>query len=265
MILPQHILGSTDLKVSTIGLGTTKLGRNTDVKYPNSFELPTDKEVLNLLSLSQDLNINLIDTAPAYGEAEQRLGKLLQGQRQRWIIVGKAGEDYENQQSTYNFTKEHIIKSIQQSLKRLKTDYIDLLLIHSNGDDENIINNYDIFGTLSLAKQQGLIRYYGMSSKTVAGGILTLQNSDAAMVMYNPINTEELPVITAAHEMRKGILVKKALASGHIDKINNTNPVQTAMDFILNEPGVSSVVMGTINPLHLKANVQCALNALNSI
>lgn len=264
MILPQRILGSTELKVSAVGLGTTKLGRNTDVKYPHSFELPDDKQALDLLAMTQDLNINLIDTAPAYGEAEQRLGKLLQGQRQRWIIVGKAGEDYENQESIYNFTKEHIIKSIQRSLKHLRTDYIDLLLIHSNGDDENIINNYDVFGTLALAKKQGLIRYYGMSTKTVAGGILALKNSDAAMVMYNPINTEELPVIRAAQEMQKGILIKKALASGHIDKIGNENPVQTAMDFIFKEPGVSSVVLGTINPQHLKANVQCVLNSLNT-
>jgi len=177
--------------------------------------------------------------------------------------MGKAGEDYDNQESSYNFTKEHIIDSIQRSLKRLRTDYIDLLLIHSDGDDENIINNYDVFGTLSLAKKQGLIRYYGMSTKTVAGGLLTLKHSDAAMIMYNPINTEELPVITAAHEMRKGILIKKALASGHINKINSSNPVQTAMDFIFKEPGISSVILGTINPQHLKTNVQCVLNSFN--
>jgi aryl-alcohol dehydrogenase-like predicted oxidoreductase len=262
MTLPHRLLGSTELKVSAVGLGTTKLGRNTDVKYPHSFEIPDDKQVLNLLAMAQDLNINLIDTAPAYGTAEERLGKLLQGQRQKWVIVGKSGENYDNQKSSYNFTKEHILESIKRSLQRLRTDYIDLLLIHSDGDDVNIINNYDVFGTLDLAKKQGLIRYSGMSTKTVAGGLLTLQYSDAAMVMYNPLNTEELPVITAAHEMHKGILVKKALVSGHIDKINNQNPVQTAMDFIYKEPGVSSVILGTINPQHLKTNVQCAARSL---
>lgn len=262
MILPQRILGSTELKVSAVGLGTTKLGRNTNVKYPHNFEIPDNKQVLNLLAMAQDLNINLIDTAPSYGIAENRLGQLLQGQRQKWIIIGKAGEDYENQQSSYNFTKEHILESIKCSLKRLRTDYIDMLLIHSDGDDENIINNYDVFGTLSLAKKQGLIRYYGMSTKTVAGGLLTLKHSDAAMIMYNPINIEELPVITAAHEMRKGILIKKSLASGHIDKINNENPVQAAMDFIFKEPGVGSVIFGTINQQHLKTNTQCVSNVL---
>ena len=59
MILPHRQLGSTDLFVSAIGLGTVKLGRNTDVKYPHSFMLPDDKEAANLLSVAKDLNINL--------------------------------------------------------------------------------------------------------------------------------------------------------------------------------------------------------------
>lgn len=262
MMLPQRPLGSTELNVSAIGLGTVKLGRNTDIKYPHAFALPDDKQAANLLALAKDLNINTLDTAPAYGDSEERLGKLLQGQRQQWIIVGKAGEEYVGQQSKYDFTREHIFKSIHRSLKRLKTDYIDLLLIHSDGNDLDIINNYDVFNTLAMAKQQGLIRYTGMSTKTVAGGILTIQNSDVAMVTYNPVNTDELEVISTAKNLKKGILIKKALVSGHIDQIDHTKPVQHAMDFIFKEPGVSSVILGTINPQHLASNVQCAINAL---
>lgn len=261
MILPQRKLGATDLEVSVLGLGTVKLGRNTDVKYPSSFELPDDKQAANLLAMAQDLNINLIDTAPAYGDSEVRLGKLLKGQRQKWVIVGKAGEEYENQQSTYNFTPEHIMHSIKRSLQRLQTDYIDALLIHSNGDDVDIINNFDVFNTLAKAKQEGLIRYYGMSTKTVDGGILTLQNSDIAMVTYNPTTVEELPVIEYAEQNNKGILIKKAFASGHLNKIAGEDPVQKAMDFIFAQPGVSSIILGTINMTHLLENAKCALNA----
>lgn len=262
MILPKRLLGSTTLNVSAVGLGTVKLGRNTDVKYPKPFAIPDDKQAADLLAFAKDLNINMLDTAPAYGTSEERLGKLLSGQRHDWIIVGKAGEEYENQQSQHNFTKDHILKSIQRSLKRLNTDYIDLLLIHSDGNDETIIKQHDIFNTLAVAKQQGLIRYAGMSTKTVAGGILAIQNSDVAMVTYNPINTEKLPVITAAQQSNKGILIKKGLASGHIDKLHPNNPVQAAMNFIFQQPGVSSIILGTINPRHLENNVQCATNAL---
>ncbi len=262
MNLSHRKLGSTDLNVSAIGLGTTKLGRNTDVKYPESFSLPDDKQVRDLLSIARDLNINLIDTAPAYGNSEERLGKLLSGQRQEWVIVSKAGEDYVDQRSVHDFTPSSIILSIQNSLRKLKTDYIDLLLIHSDGSDEEVIQKYDVFNTLQQAKKQGLIRYYGMSTKTVAGGLLTLQYSDVAMVTYNPVTTEELPVITEAHKLNKGILIKKGLASGHLQKLADANPVQTAMDFIFKQPGVGSVVVGTINQQHLRDNVECAIAAL---
>ena len=204
----------------------------------------------------------MLDTAPAYGDSELRLGKLLKGQRQQWIIVGKAGEEYEQMQSKHNFTQDYIIKSIQRSLKRLNTDYIDLLLIHSDGNDEEIINQHEIFNTLAIAKQQGLIRYAGMSTKTVNGGILAIHHADVAMVTYNPITTEELPVIKEAHKINKGILIKKGLVSGNLDQIDATDPIQVAMNFIFQEPGVNSLILGTINPKHLENNVQCAINAL---
>ncbi len=113
-------LGSTSLSVSRVGLGTVKFGRNQQVKYPADFVLPTDQALQELLSLAKDLGINLLDTAPAYGLSEERLGKLLTGQRQDWIICSKAGEDFSENQSHYNFTPSHIKKSVERSLQRFK-------------------------------------------------------------------------------------------------------------------------------------------------
>ena len=62
--------------------------------------------------------------------------------------------------------------------------------------------------------------------------------------------------------MQKGVLLKKVLASGHIDKLATTNPIQNTFDFVYKHPGVTSVVVGTINPTHLKENIQCAYNAI---
>jgi len=128
-------------------------------------------------------------------------------------------------------------------------------LIHSDGNDEQIINQYEVFNTLEKAKQQGYIRAYGMSTKTVSGGLQTVQHADVAMVTYNPTNTEELPVIQKAHELGKGIFIKKAFASGHL--------VPGAIEFILKQPGISSVVLGTINPEHLRSNVTVALQQVS--
>ena len=70
-------LGQTGLELSPIGLGTVKIGRNTDLKYPSGFELPSDHEIIELLRLASQLGINCLDTAPAYGTSEKRLGAVL--------------------------------------------------------------------------------------------------------------------------------------------------------------------------------------------
>ena len=146
--LNQTLLGNTNILVSKLGLGTVKFGRNTGVNYSTQFNIPDDKTIKKLLSTAKELNINLLDTAPAYGSSEERLGTLLQNERHQWIICSKVGEEFNNNQSSFNFTKEYIISCLHRTLKRLNTDYLDLLLIHSDGQDEEIINTYQVFDTL---------------------------------------------------------------------------------------------------------------------
>lgn len=97
-------LGSTGLLVSPLGLGTVKLGRDQGVKYPSGFRIPDDTEAAALLDQARALGINLIDTAPAYGRSEERLGPLLAGQRDAWVIVSKVGEEFEDGQSRFDFS-----------------------------------------------------------------------------------------------------------------------------------------------------------------
>lgn len=255
--MQQKMLGNTGIAVSTIGLGTVKFGRNQAVKYPQAFEIPDDQHLIQLLQAARDLGINLIDTAPAYGNSEERLGTLLAGSRNEWVIVSKVGEEFVNGNSIYDFTPEYAEKSIKQSLKRLNTDYIDVVLVHSDGNDVYNIQHFGILHFLSELKKQGLIRAFGMSTKTVEGGILALEQSDAVMVTYNLIETTEQPVIAKAFELNKGVLIKKALASGHVQKISGTDPVKASLQFILQEPGVSSIILGTLSLTHLAHNVAC--------
>jgi len=265
--LLKRELGNTGLHISPIGLGTVKLGRDKGVKYPQGFTIPDDKEAANLLALAQDLGINLIDTAPAYGNSEDRLGPLLKGQRDNWLICSKVGEEFDNQsgESSFNFTPEHVRFSVERSLQRLDTDYIDMLLVHSDGNDVDIIQRYGILELLNELKAEGKIRATGMSTKTVEGGLLALQKSDCAMVTYNLAHTEEKPVIDYAAENRKGILLKKALASGHICNEQHADPVQASFDFIFAHPGVTAAIVGTINPEHLQANLLAVNRALDSL
>ncbi len=253
--LPKRALGGTGIEVSVLGLGTVKIGRNQRVKYPSAFDLPDDKSLLDLLALTKDLGVNLLDTAPAYGTSEERLGKLL-SDRKNWVICSKAGEEFEGGQSSFAFDSQSVRNSVERSLKRLRTDYLDIVLIHSDGNDLDILNDTDCVETLELLKQEGLIRSIGLSAKTVEGGLLALQRLDLAMVTYNSENIDEGRVIEYAAEHSKGILIKKALNSGHLSVAENG--VQSALDFVLGKPGVSSAIVGTINSAHLRSNVEAA-------
>jgi aryl-alcohol dehydrogenase-like predicted oxidoreductase len=264
ILLTLRKIAGTDLMVSPIGLGTVKLGRDRGVKYPESFTIPDDRSARGLLDLSRDLGINLLDTAPAYGRSEERLGPLLQGQRDHWLICSKVGEEFNNQtgQSHFDFTPEHVRLSIERSLQRLQTDVIDILLVHSDGNDIEIIQRYGILEQLELLKAEGKIRAAGMSTKTVAGGIEALKRSDIAMVTYNLDYQDELAVIDYALAEEKGILIKKALASGSLNQRPGIDSVRASFDQVLGHQGVSSAIIGTINPEHLRANVEAASAAM---
>lgn len=248
-------LGDTGILVSPYGLGTTKFGRNEGVKYPTAFDLPEESELAELLGVAKDLGVNVIDTAPAYGLSEERLGRLLAGQRDDWVIVGKVGEEFEGGVSSHNFTAEHFDMSVERSLKRLGTDYIDVLMIHSDGNDVDILDNDSLIATMQGFKARGLVRAIGASTKTAEGGIKALELMDVVMASYNPDYTDELPVLDYAAAHNKGVILKKVLSSGH-----NTD-TEEAFRFALSHDGVSSAVVGTINPEHLKANVESILRA----
>ena len=257
-------LGSTGLSVSPLGLGTVKLGRDQGVKYPNGFTIPDDREARLLLDQARELGINLIDTAPAYGRSEERLGPLLRGQRDAWVIVSKVGEEFDDGVSHFDFSAAHTRRSVERSLTRLETDCIDLVLVHSDGNDLRILEQEGVYQTLATLKQEGKIRGFGLSGKTVEGGLKALQQGDCAMVTYNLNEQGERPVLDYAAEHGKAILVKKALASGHVCLSPGVDPVRASFELLFGHPGVSSAIVGTINPVHLAHNVAVVAKILST-
>ncbi len=257
-MLPKRALGNTGMEVSILGLGTVKLGRNQGVKYPRSFKIPDDKAAAALITQAKDGGINLIDTAPAYGNSEQRLGKLLKGQRQDWLICTKVGEEFINGESQFDFTPEHTRSSVERSLRHLQTDVLDIVLIHSDGSDIEILQKHGTLSVLDDLKKEGKIRATGMSSKTVEGGLLAAKLGDVVMITWNLQHNDEIPVANFCHQHGKGVLIKKALASGHSTQSslqNDHDPIKQCFKMIFAHPGVSSAIVGTINPLHLSANI----------
>lgn len=261
-MLTKKQLGQTDLFISPLSLGTVKFGRTEQVRYPDQFKLPDDVTMADLIYLARDGGINCLDTAPAYGASEERLGEFFKKNpiRSDFIVSSKVGEQFQQGQSHFDFSPQAITLSIERSLKKLNTDYLDFIFIHSDGNDLAILNA-ELLGALFSMKKQGKIRYLGMSSKTVEGGLSALSHCDALMLTHNINYTEELSVIQKAHELKKGVFIKKGLGSGHLIK---TRTLREILLFLFKEPGISSVILGTINPTHLQEAIQTTQQIFNA-
>jgi len=244
-------LGRTGIQVSPIGLGTTKLGRNTDVKYPQPFELPSDKQIGELLEAALTLGVNLIDTAPAYGESEARLGPFVEKHRNRLVLCTKCGEKYEQGRSTYDFSAAAIIASAEESLRRLKTDCLDILLLHSDARDAEIVTQTDALEGLARLKQNGKARAIGISARTAAGIAAASRTLDVIMAPFSERESSLADALQKAHDAGLGVLAIKGLFSGHLE-------APAAIEFVLRQPFIDVLIVGTINPTHLSEAVAVA-------
>jgi aryl-alcohol dehydrogenase-like predicted oxidoreductase len=145
-------LGNSDLRVSEVSYGCMSLGEDHQAN-------------VELLHRALDQGINLFDTADLYqkGENEVTVGKVFAGMREKVILATKVGNQWRPDGSgwDWNPTKAYILRAVEESLKRLQTDYIDLYQLHGGTIDDPIDETIEAFEQL---RQQGKIRYYGISS-----------------------------------------------------------------------------------------------------
>jgi 1-deoxyxylulose-5-phosphate synthase len=114
--------GNTGLLVSELSLGTVELGLDYGIQATGETLRPSQDEAAALLNRALDLGINVIDTARAYGEAEEIIGRALEGRRREFVLVTKAASD-------------RVEESLAESLRRLRTDYVDVLMLHCRADE----------------------------------------------------------------------------------------------------------------------------------
>ncbi|MFK7776608.1 MAG: aldo/keto reductase [Gimesia sp.] len=244
-------LGNTGFSLSALGFGAFKIGRNQQTKYSQPYDLPDDATTERLLNSILDLGINHIDTAPAYGISEERIGQFLAHRRNEYLLSTKIGETFENGQSTYDFSRVSLQASIERSLQRLKTDVLDVVLIHSNNDEAEILKHSDTIEVLQSAKQAGKIRWIGLSGKTLEGATSSLDWADILMIEYHLEDRSHETLIQQAEQQGLGVIVKKGLASGHL-------PPEEAIPFVLSNSGVSNLVVGGLNLDHIQTNWRTA-------
>jgi len=244
-------LGNTGFSIGALGFGAFKIGRNQQIKYSQPYDLPNDASTERLLNSILDLGINHIDTAPAYGISEERIGQFIAHRRSEYLLSTKIGETFENGSSTYDFSRDSLEASIERSLRRLKTDVLDVVLIHSNRDEEEILTQTDTIEVLQEAKQAGKVRWIGLSGKTVAEAESALDWADVLMLEYHLEDRSHETLIQQARQQGIGVIVKKGLASGQL-------PPEEAIAFVLSNSGVSNLVVGGLNLDHIQTNWQTA-------
>jgi aryl-alcohol dehydrogenase-like predicted oxidoreductase len=254
-------LGRTGLIVSPIGLGTVKIGRNTGVRYPKPFSLPTTDHVTALLERALELGVNLFDTAPAYGTSESRMAGFVARHRDEIVLSTKVGEEFDGDTSTHHFRRAAIIASVERSLTRLGVDSVDLLLLHSDGRDMRVLTQTDAVETVLKLKEQGKARAVGISAKTSEGIEEAARHLDVVMAPFSRSLQDLAPALATAHALGVGVLAIKGLGSGQLAAIDPTAeddrprsrvPVTYAVRFVVGQPFVDSLVVGTLSPVHLE-------------
>ena len=247
-------LGATGVQVSPIGFGAFKIGRNQKTKYAEHYDLPDEASVHRLLEGVLDAGITLLDTAPAYGSSEVRLGRYLKasGRRDDVVLSTKVGERFEDGVSRYAFDRDSVTRSIDESLRRLETDRLDLVCVHSNGDDLEIIEKTDVLEVLAERQRRGDIRLIGFSGKSLAGHLACLEPArgvQVLMVELNPLEDAQAPLLDPASKAGIGVIVKKGLASGRLS-------ASDALPWLLAHQELASVVVGGLSLEHIRENVR---------
>lgn len=197
-------------KVSVIGIGAWQLGESKDWKSM------TEDESVNLVERALDEGINFFDTAPNYGlgTSEIRLGKALKNtNREKIVINTKFGHSSEG---VVDFSSSQIQKSLEGSLKRLQTDYVDSIIIHNPPSkflDGNQTDHYEI---LERLKEEGKIKEYGASLDTYEDMKLLMETTDSKVieVFFNILHQDTERAFGLAKEKEIGIIVKIPLDSG---------------------------------------------------
>jgi aryl-alcohol dehydrogenase-like predicted oxidoreductase len=240
--------------VSRVGFGAFHIGRVAGDKYASAHrELPTVTTCEELLHGVLDLGITLIDTAPAYGLSEERIGHILSSRRNEYNLCTKVGELFENGSSVFDFSPSGMRASLEHSLRTLQTDYVDILLIHAPPNDLSVLLETDAIETMLAFKQEGKTRAIGFSGKTLEAEKEALPWSDVMMIEYSAANQDHKDTIELAHNAGKIVLIKKALNSGHL---SNDEAVAFFANKTKKDDASECIVIGSMDLSRMHQNVK---------
>lgn len=214
--MEYRTLGRTGLKVSAIGVGTWQLSGPLSLDgQADGYAEVGREEAIRLIHACEEFGINYIDSAELYGagEGEHRIGEALQGRRDRWVISTKFGyrQGCHGERIT-DCRPDTIRTSLEGSLKRLQTDYIDVYLYHHAPDPNLIAESKTVLDSL---KQEGKIRAYGISTDRSETLTQLVQQDAVEVVMFaRSLLVEPERILKQVKDHHLGAIVRGAFASG---------------------------------------------------
>jgi aryl-alcohol dehydrogenase-like predicted oxidoreductase len=287
MTIMTRTLGRTQADVTILGYGAMELRGQ-----PRGPEIDDDTAG-RLLNAVLDGGINLIDTSPDYGRSEELIGQHLGHRRDEFFLASKCGcliEIPADAQPPYphDYSPANVRADVEQSLRRLRTDRLDLVQVHMSPSVEQLRDNQTV-ETLQELQKEGKVRFIGMSGILPnLPGQIAMDVFDAFQIPYSAVQRDHEELITAAAGTGAGTLIRGGAARGapSEDKSWRTGPLSqpaglgqrnwaasgigdllagsgmTPMEFVLrftlSHPYLSTTIVGTASPDHLQSNIAIA-------
>jgi len=246
---------------------------------------PSETEAVEFLNHVVDSGVNFIDTAAAYWASEERIGKALSSRRDEVILATKWGEWCDESGSVYDYSPAAMWKFLEESLRRLRTDVIDVYQIHSAPLE--VILKGDALAEMQKARDQGKVRFLGCScGELEALAAIQCGGFDTIQVSYSLLDlTVEERVLPAALSASVGVIVKDGLAAGRLtQKVHRLGEEhaelkrrvevfrdlagawgmslpEMALRFVRANPAVSTIIVGTRSRIHLAEDLRAAEGA----
>ncbi|HVK06519.1 MAG TPA: aldo/keto reductase [Armatimonadaceae bacterium] len=276
--MEYRILGRTGLRVSALGFGAAPIGL-----------LGTEQDrAAGVLNLLLDSGVNLIDTAASYAGSEEAIGQAVGHRRGEYVLVSKCGRASDDLPGE-DWSPKLIAATVERALRRLRTDHLDVLLLHSAPID--VLEAGEALGALAAARDEGKIRFAGVSGDNEAAAYAATL-PDVAVVetsvnVCDQANVASVLPVARTHDV--GVLAKRPVANAawrapeeqqgfyqnysrpyheRFAKMGLTTPAalglgelgwhEAALRFTLALPGIHCAIVGTTNPDNARSNVAAA-------
>jgi aryl-alcohol dehydrogenase-like predicted oxidoreductase len=272
--VPTRVLGRTGIEATIMGYGAMELRG-----APRGREV-SPQQAEQVLNAVLDSGINFIDTSIDYGQSEEFIGAFISRRRTEYFLASKCGclvgatPAPEGQRFPHVFTRENIIAGVEQSLRRMKTDYLDLVQVHG-GPSKAVLEENDTVQTLQDLKRQGKVRYVGMSSTLPdLGDHIAMGVFDAFQIPYSALQRAHEEVISVAAKTGAGIIIRGGASRGSPaeehqqgstwdlwqlakldDLLDGMSRMEFTLRFTFTHPDLHTNIVGTINQDHLLDNL----------